>query len=311
MSSSLAALLAVALAATEPQATDELYAAIVPRDSLLGAIPVEQLEDVLLGALPPPPTTVVRQTRYYGTVTVDHRAHLARRARCKTCHGPGQVSKLDFTPRVAHERCIGCHQEQAKGPTKCQGCHVRTAPPATLVAAAPPPSAEPPRPPGPDPANVAAALAAFDARKGGAGGGAPGKEPFHRWFEVGLAAGHGQGISVRLASHQDFVVLTQSIERMSSGDEARTLGLFGAGVTRPVRSRVSFQAVGLTGFDVVDRPVVALFPAIGARAGVEWRPQLRFLQQVTVSVTGVVDLTGRANGGTTIFGTVATGFRVP
>ncbi len=314
------ALLAAALVAAEPQPTGELYASILPRDLMLGAAPSEQqqLEELLLGVLPPPPTVVVRQTRYYGTVTVDHRAHLARRISCKLCHGPKPVTKIAFTPRVAHERCVGCHQTVAKGPTKCQGCHVKSAaPPPILVAAAAPgaAAAAPPRPPEPNPGNVAAALAAFDNPPAGAGGGFLAKEEFHRWLETGFAAGRGPGASVRLVFQQDRILLSHALERLSSGHDARTFGLFGAGLSRPVRSRISLHAVGLVGFDVVDRPVVALFPSIGARAGVELRTRSRFLQQVTASLTGVVDLSRRAFdrdvGGITLYGTLSTGFGLP
>lgn len=312
----VAVLLAATFLAAGPQPSGERVAAlVVPRDALLGAIPADHLGEVLLQALPSPPTIIVRETRYYGTVTIDHRAHLARRAKCKTCHGPGPVSKLEYTPKVAHARCVGCHQEQAKGPTACQGCHVKTAPkPVQLVAAAPA-LAPPPAPPPPNPKHVAAALAAFDAPRVGAHGAAT-SEPFHRSLEVGIALGRGQGVSVRLASRQDFVVVTQSVERMSSGARAQTLGLVGAGISRSIERGVSIEGLALGGFDVIERPVVALLPAIGARAGVVWRPRFGFLHQVTAAVTGVVDLTTRRTsegevGGVTVYGTVATGFSIP
>lgn len=312
----VAVLLAATFVAAGPQPSGERVAAlVVPRDALLGAIPADHFSDVLLQALPPPPTIIVRETRYYGTVTIDHRVHLARRASCKSCHGPGPVSKLVYTPKVAHARCIGCHQERAKGPTACQGCHVKTAPkPAQLVAAAPA-LAPPPAPPPPNPKNVAAALAAFDAPRAGAHGAAT-DEPFHRALEVGVAVGRGQGVSVRLASHQDFVVFTQSVERMTSATGARTLGLVGAGITRSIERGVCIEGLALGGFDVIERPVVALLPAIGARAGIVWRPRFGFLHRVTASVTGVVDLSTRSTtggevGGVTVYGTLATGFSIP
>lgn len=77
-----------------------------------------------LSALPSPPEKVVRETRTFGTVTVDHRAHLARRSPCAACHEKGPVGKIVFTPRTAHQRCRGCHVEQGRGPTECRGCHV-------------------------------------------------------------------------------------------------------------------------------------------------------------------------------------------
>lgn len=75
------------------------------------------------------PDRVLRQTRYYGTVTVDHRAHVARRAPCRTCHGDGPVAKVTFpSPRVAHERCVSCHREVRAGPVACRECHVKGEP---------------------------------------------------------------------------------------------------------------------------------------------------------------------------------------
>src|SRR5690349_15882886 len=73
MSPMVAALLAASLVAAEAPpasgagASDEFVAQIVPRDAVLGAFPAEQLEDVVLEALPPPPDQVKRVTRYYGT----------------------------------------------------------------------------------------------------------------------------------------------------------------------------------------------------------------------------------------------------
>jgi hypothetical protein len=258
-------------------------------------------------ALPPPPTTVIRETRYYGTVTIDHRAHLARRASCKTCHGPGVVSKIVYTPKIAHQRCIGCHEEQAKGPTRCQGCHVRPPPPPSpALAEAGPASGQQQPPPGPNAANVSAALAAFDAQDPVA------REPFQRYLELGLAAGGGLGPSVRLASREGSILVSTSVERQSSGGGARTIAMLGAGRTHG-RGRVSLEAVGLAGLDVVERPQVALLPAIGARGGVEWRFPHGLVQRAAASLTCVVDLSGGPGsvGGVTFYGTVATGFRVP
>src|SRR5690242_20384849 len=97
---SLAAALAAMLLAAEPAQSGPLLAQAMPRDLALGSAPSEQLSDATLNALPPPPEVVVRQTRYYGTVTIDHRAHLARRSPCVGCHGPGPVTKLEFTPKI-------------------------------------------------------------------------------------------------------------------------------------------------------------------------------------------------------------------
>jgi hypothetical protein len=74
-------------------------------------------------ALPPPPQKVVRVTRCFGEVVLDHHAHLARRTACRSCHGNGVVGKLALPPRLAHDRCRGCHIVEHRGPVDCRGCH--------------------------------------------------------------------------------------------------------------------------------------------------------------------------------------------
>jgi hypothetical protein len=103
---------------------------------------------------------------------------------------------------------------------------------------------------------------------------------------------------------------------MMSGTSARTVGLLGVGLSRPVHSKVSLEAVALTGCDAVEGPIMAFLPTVGARAGIEWRPRFHAFQQVTASVTGIWDLSsrhayGREVGGTTLYGTIATGFAFP
>lgn len=128
----LGALLALALAAS-PQ--DPVVAAgRPPSAAVLGAIP--PASSVMLGVLPPPPGKVVLETKTYGTVTVDHGAHLARRTACRSCHGDGPVSKIAFTPRQAHDTCRACHADMQRGPTDCRGCHVLPPKPAGVTAAA-------------------------------------------------------------------------------------------------------------------------------------------------------------------------------
>jgi hypothetical protein len=305
MHRSLAAMLGAALAAAMAFVPGERVAAMGPDDGVaLGPLPAEELQELLLEALPPPPPVVVRTTRYYGTVTIDHVAHLARRSPCKSCHGPGPVRKLEFTPKIAHERCIGCHQTIAKGPTSCQGCHVQPKPPPTELAAA----MEKKPPPGPNAAHVAGAIEAFDAPRP-----VGWREPFHRTLDLGFTAGHGQGLSVQLSSNQNWIVLTQSVERVASGSEARTMGLMGAGLAKPLAGPVIFEGVALAGFDLVERPLLSLLPAIGFRAGLGWRTKRPLLRDVSASVTGLLDLTShRAGntrvGGATVFATVSTGF---
>src|SRR5690242_1754647 len=90
-------------------AQEELWAlsSPVPAPDFLGALP--PMTDIVFGALSPAPDRVYLETRSFGTVMVDHRAHLARRVACKACHGPGPVSQIEFTPKSAHDSCRACH----------------------------------------------------------------------------------------------------------------------------------------------------------------------------------------------------------
>lgn len=133
----LGALLAVALAASAQQQV--ATAGRPPASAMAGAIP--PASSVVMGALPTPPGKVVLETKTYGTVTVDHAAHLARRTACRSCHGDGAVSKIGFTPRQAHETCRGCHADMKRGPVDCRGCHVLPQKPVEVSAAEPPPAA--------------------------------------------------------------------------------------------------------------------------------------------------------------------------
>jgi hypothetical protein len=79
----------------------------------------------MLGALPPPPETAVLTTKMFGDVVVNHRAHLERRAPCKSCHDSGPVGKIgSMGAERGHAACRGCHVEQARGPVGCRECHV-------------------------------------------------------------------------------------------------------------------------------------------------------------------------------------------
>ena len=40
---------------------------------------------------------------------------------CSECHG-ADASAPD-AKSAFHDTCVGCHKEQAKGPTKCKECH--------------------------------------------------------------------------------------------------------------------------------------------------------------------------------------------
>lgn len=58
-----------------------------------------------------------------GLVTFDHAAHVARREKCRTCHGDGTARKLELGKRRAHTLCVGCHAAGRAGPKACGECH--------------------------------------------------------------------------------------------------------------------------------------------------------------------------------------------
>ena len=83
-----------------------------------------ELAGMSQGALAPAPGKVLIPTKSFGSVQLDHPAHLGRKISCKTCHGAGPVHKPEFTPKTAHEACVGCHRDGERGPTKCRDCHI-------------------------------------------------------------------------------------------------------------------------------------------------------------------------------------------
>lgn len=78
---------------------------------------------LVLGDMPQPPGQV-RYAAEKGEVTFDHAAHLARREKCRACHGEGAAAKIEMGKKKAHELCLGCHGLKHKGPTGCTECHV-------------------------------------------------------------------------------------------------------------------------------------------------------------------------------------------
>ncbi len=76
-----------------------------------------------LAAIPTPP----QQVKYAverGDVTFDHAAHVARREKCRSCHGDGPVQKIALGKKKAHVMCVGCHAAERAGPKSCDACHV-------------------------------------------------------------------------------------------------------------------------------------------------------------------------------------------
>ncbi len=320
----LAALLAGTASAGEPA---PLYASLAPAPAAAARLSTGGLPDaesLVEGALPPPPERVVLVTKGFGTVTVNHKAHLALRVHCAACHGPGPVTKLHpMQVRVAHERCIGCHRETEKAPQGCRGCHV-VAPPApapSKVAAASTGAAAAVTLAAASPAAAAAnpARAASSSAAGPAGGApvalaAPGllltaqreRTGTRRVAELGSAVliprgrGGSAGPALRVALEDDGSLFTQSLESTLSRDGAagRTVGLLGFGKSIPLGSRASLSALLVGGFDAVGVPSLTVMPAAGVRLGARLRNGWPFAHVISLEVTGLADLTRpRAAGG--------------
>ena len=275
----------------------------------------DALRDAALAALAPAPEKVVRTTRSFGTVTIDHRAHLARKAHCIDCHGPGAVTKIAFTPRIAHDRCIGCHREQKRGPMNCRECHdVKPAPlPATTLAKAP--SAESGQA-GQSGQAAAKSTALSSAAPAGAAVASPSAPPaappaggplaaavstpadldaavdqdrrFTRILSAGFSGSNGGGQGAAggpaffFTARQDGYLMSVSVEM-----PGRTIGLVGGGAVFRLRPRLNALALGVGGFDAVQKPSLAMMPALGGRVGIEW---LGDHSTVGLSVTGLSDL---------------------
>jgi predicted CXXCH cytochrome family protein len=58
-----------------------------------------------------------------GTVNFPHRKHQEMLHDCSNCHAsaPGKIPGLGKD--WAHSTCRGCHNETAKAPVQCSGCH--------------------------------------------------------------------------------------------------------------------------------------------------------------------------------------------
>lgn len=297
------ALCALAAVAADPQASADAAPSAEPRriqpaDSLslsshtLAVASAIEIPPIWIEALPPPPTTVTRQTKTYGTVTVDHVAHLARRVACKACHGPGPVRPIVFTPRVAHDRCRGCHTEIARGPTTCKGCHTVTRPdealakaeaaPVTTVAAVV--TAEPSR------AEVLAALV-------------PNAPPpsFQRSVELGVTtlASHGEllhGPTVHLVGHYGDDLLTYTLSIPGGATRGRTQFLVGGGRQFVLSRRTRWSAVGVAGLDATYDPGTVL-PGLGLRLGLEVAAPWSAIRTVALQLTALTDVAGSEAAG--------------
>jgi hypothetical protein len=296
--------------ASAPQ-RDERLTLATPREAtqrtLLGST-LGPLGDQAFGALPPPPDKVVLDPGYYGAVTVDHRAHLARRASCTLCHGPGPVSKIGrMPPARAHESCRGCHEQLGRGPIDCRGCHLAKASPveSTVAAAGAPaePAAEADRAPAPAAPAPGAPALAFAS---------PGLDPgrttgldelsadlairtsVHAGTTMLLApgaSGPAPGLLVGVTLRGEGYVASQTLEWAGATvGRGRAVGLLGGGIVLPVSrsSAATLEVIG--GFDAREASFADVVPALGARAGIEWSGGRRWADSVRFSVTALQDV---------------------
>ena len=257
--------------------------------------------DILEQALAPAPRVVMLKTTYYGVIAVNHAAHLARKIHCIECHGPGPVTHIEFTPKIAHERCRNCHAEGKRGPTECRGCHNMAAP-GTIVTGLRAIGA-----PVIDAAMLQAqedAKRAAEARRLASAGAvptaaelhafadAPSTLPFRHTIELGGAAGEGYGFMARASSRRDWFEVSSSLHRLTGPGLARSTLLLGAGGwwPTPTTPTLGFTTELLGGLDAVQRPTVRLSAATGARLGVEWTPDWRPRLPIRLAVSGLVDL---------------------
>jgi hypothetical protein len=262
--------------------------------------PAPLIQELVLEGLSPKPLVVERKTDTYGTVTIDHEKHLQLRAPCQRCHDPGPVTKIDFKPKIAHQRCIGCHKELQAGPSHCMGCHVKTVPSKALADAAPEGST--------DKVVVASMTPAPKAPLETVS-----LRPSSRHaFGVGLVAGDGIGFSLRISTRGERFFRAYTAERLSSGGSSRFLTTLDLGVAHsPVPHWTAF-AVGVVGVDAQDQPDAGFAPALGLRVGAEWTPPDGWpISSVYLSLSAIDDLGFRSYGyptdGLRVFGTIGTG----
>jgi hypothetical protein len=270
---------------------------------------------------------VVRETKSFGTVNIDHAAHLARRAACGACHVSGRVGKIKFeTPRMAHEACRGCHVTVSKGPTECRGCHV-VGPDegiANAVAAAtPPPASAQPGSPGPagtlgPPGTPAAGTAASGPPP--EAGLDEGLASRSRILEIGVAAmasgrqGSSLAPSFTLVGGRGDLVLSHTLV-LGGVTKGRTQFLVGLGRAWPVRKRVRGAVEGLVGIDATQSPVF-MSPAVGVRAGFDLERGYGVVETLGVSLSCVAavidaDTVGEKSGQVSVGLTLSGGFGLP
>jgi hypothetical protein len=305
MSIALAAMLGAVLAIGGGPPGDVLALGGAPPGDVIALGGGPPARELITGALPTPPEVLVRETRTYGTVTIDHKKHLALRAPCSGCHDPGPVTKIVFTPKIAHQRCVGCDRERESGPRECSGCHDKVKPipgyaPSSLSAGAgaPSPAAGAAQSTGPDAASSpmtpdrvpAAGPGVAPHPVGGPDVTAPAlaPQPSGQFLEFGCSAMSVLGPSVRLATRRDELYVAYGVERFASQNAARMLSLLDVGVQVPVRERWGLVGSWIAGIDLLERPSLGLSSVLGMRIRVEWAPPRRWpIDRVHFSIAGI------------------------
>jgi hypothetical protein len=266
---------------------------------------------VLVAALPPPPETVVRETKTYGTITIPHAKHLALRVACRDCHGRGRVRKITFTPRAAHGACRSCHVERQAGPVECRGCHVIAPRTTELAAVTTGPEVQPAAARRPSILDPLLTPVNPEERVWWT------RFPRTAEFGVTMLTGVRQdvvfGPSIQLTARNGPTALSYGVS-YEGGPEGgvRTQLLVGGGGWFIARPRVRVTGVALCGLDAALDPVT-LMPAVGARAGIEFLHDSAWT--FGLSATGVVDLANtkfgdEQVGGATISIGLSTGYRL-
>lgn len=267
--------------------------------------PAPMVQELVLEGLSPKPKIVERKTDTYGTVTIDHEKHLDLRAPCARCHDPGPVTKIEFKPKIAHQRCIGCHKERQAGPSHCMGCHVKPVQTKAVAEAAPEDDAAGEKP-------IVAWAAANVASTKPITTVSLRSSPRHA-FGIGFVAGDGVGFSLRIATRGQRFMRAYTAERVSSASASRILTTLDLGLAHTPSPRWSAFVAGVVGFDAQDAPDAAFAPALGLRVGAEWAPPERWpVGSVFLTLAAIQDLEFRSYGfpteGPRVYATVGTAF---
>lgn len=105
--------------------------------TLGGKAPATLTIDATAKKQPAVPFTHEKHTKVAKTCNVCHHGQKGLTAdskvevkKCSACHldpksKAPSMSEASLTKNPFHKKCIACHKEQKKGPTACNGCHVK------------------------------------------------------------------------------------------------------------------------------------------------------------------------------------------